>query len=233
MDGNGRWAQAKGQPRSAGHLKGVETVRTITEEAVRTGIKYLTLYTFSTENWNRPAQEVEMLMTLFFDELEREKPLFVDNNVRLAVIGDTARLPQKVQQRMNDCINAYSSHTGMTLVIAMSYSSRWEITNACQLIAQKAAQGLLDPATISEDTISAHLCTANIPDPDLLIRTGGEIRISNYLLWQCAYTEFYFTPVLWPDFDATELHNAITHFQSRQRRYGKTGEQIKQEEANA
>lgn len=224
MDGNGRWAKAKGLPRTAGHQQGVETVRRITEDAVRLGIKYLTLYTFSTENWNRPAEEVAALMGLILDNLEEE--IFMKNNVAFKVIGDMERLPETIQTRLTACMARTASNTRMTLVIALSYSSRWEITQAVKTIARQVADGALQPEDITEDTVSSCLDTHFMPDPDLLIRTGGELRISNYLLWQCAYSELYFCDTYWPDFDVEALCKAIVDYQSRERRFGKTSEQV-------
>lgn len=224
MDGNGRWAKAKGMPRTAGHIEGVNTVRKITEEAARLGVKYLTLYTFSTENWNRPIQEIEALMNLVLTNLEEE--IFMTNNVRFRMIGEMERLPESVQKRLAECIERTSKNTGMTLVIALSYSSRWEITRAARMIAQEVKEGKLQMEDIDEECLSQHMTTEFMPDPDLLIRTGGEVRISNYLLWQCAYSEFYFCDTFWPDFDKEELLKAVESFQMRQRRFGKTGEQV-------
>lgn len=228
MDGNGRWAKAKGLPRTAGHVEGVATVKQITEEATRLGVKYLTVYAFSTENWNRPMPEVEALMNLILTNLEEE--IFMKNNVRFRMIGDMSRLPESVRKRLQDCIDHTSANTGMTMVIALSYSSRWEITRVAQLIADEVKVGTLKSQDIDEDCISRHMTTNFMPDPDLLIRTGGELRISNYLLWQCAYTEFYFTDEFWPDFTKESLHRAILTYQQRQRRFGKTGDQITNEE---
>jgi undecaprenyl diphosphate synthase len=224
MDGNGRWAKAKGLPRTAGHVEGVTTVKRITEEAARMGVKYLTLYTFSTENWNRPQTEVEALMDLVITGLEEE--LFTKNNIRLRVIGEWDRLPENVRRSLGDCMEHTAGNTRMTLTIALSYSSRWELTRAVQDIVKEG----LRPEEITEETLSRHLTTSFMPDPDLLIRTGGELRISNYLLWQCAYTEFYFTDEYWPDFTADSLHRAVEEYQKRQRRYGKTGDQITNEQ---
>ena len=220
MDGNGRWAKAKGLPRAAGHIQGVETVRAITEECVRLGVKYLTLYTFSNENWNRPAEEVRALMELLLKNLEDE--IFMKNNVRFRVIGDTKRLPQDVQEKMNMMIEHTSKNDAMTLVLAISYSARWEIANAMQAI---AAEGIR-PQDITEELVGRYMQTNFMPDPDLLIRTGGELRISNFLLWQIAYSELYFCDTFWPDFNAEELQRAIADYQNRERRYGKTSEQI-------
>lgn len=227
MDGNGRWAKAKGLPRSAGHQQGVETVKRITEEATRLGVQYLTLYTFSTENWNRPSDEVATLMALILDSLEEE--IFMKNNVRFRVIGDRNRLPEAVRNRLAQCEENTKGNTKMTMVVALSYSSRWEITQAAQRIASDVAAGRLRQEAISEDTVSQYLETRFMPDPELLIRTGGELRLSNYLLWQCAYAELYFCDTYWPDFDEADFREAIAQYQHRQRRFGKTGEQIENE----
>ena len=224
MDGNGRWAKAKGLPRTAGHQEGVETVKKITEEAVRLGVKYLTLYTFSTENWNRPVDEVAALMSLLMDSIEEET--FMKNNISFRIIGDTAKLPVEVLERLNQCIERTSINTGMCLTLALSYSSKWEITEAVRQIAAKIQNDKLAIEDIDDNLISAHLSTNYMPDPDLLIRTGGEIRLSNYLLWQCAYSELYFCDTFWPDFDNEELYKAICEYQQRERRFGKTSEQI-------
>ncbi len=224
MDGNGRWAQSKGLHRAAGHKQGVEVVKAVTEKAVEIGVRYLTLYTFSTENWNRPPEEVAALMSLVLDSLETE--IFVKNNVRFRCIGDRQRLPEAVRQRLADTEARTAKNDRMTMVIALSYSSRWELTEAVRCMAQKVKDGLLQPQDIAETTVSEHLQTTFMPDPDLLIRTGGEYRISNYLLWQCAYAEFYFCETLWPDFDGEGLCRAIWDYQQRQRRFGKTGEQV-------
>ena len=227
MDGNGRWAAERGKPRSFGHQAGVDTVRRITSECTRLGVKYLTLYTFSTENWNRPADEVAALMGLVLSSLEDE--IFMKNNVRFRVVGDTERLPQAVRQKLQETMEHTAANTAMTMVVALSYSSRWEITKAAQELAREAAQGKITPDDITEETVSEHLATAFMPDPDLLIRTGGEQRISNYLLWQIAYSELYFCDTFWPDFSEADLHKAIASFQSRQRRFGKTGAQVEEE----
>ncbi len=227
MDGNGRWAKAKGLPRTAGHGEGVERVKEITAEATRLGIKFLTLYAFSTENWNRPTSEIEALMTLLIDHLEEET--FMKNNVRLITIGEFTKLPPKVQERVQACIDHTANNTRMTMVVALSYSSRWELTETMRHMAQEVKEGRLQPEDITEQTINEHLQTNFMPDPDLLIRTGGELRISNYLLWQAAYTELYFTNKFWPDFHEEDLHQAILDFQGRQRRFGKTGDQVEEE----
>ena len=226
MDGNGRWAAEKGKPRSFGHQAGVDTVRRITSECTRLGVKYLTLYTFSTENWNRPATEVAALMGLVLTSLEDE--IFMKNNVRFRVIGDLERLPEEVRQKLHDTEEHTAANTAMTMVIALSYSSRWEITEATRQIANEVKAGTLNPADINEDTLTKHMATAFMPDPDLLIRTGGEERISNYLLWQIAYSELYFCDTFWPDFSEEELRRAIANYQQRQRRFGKTGAQIEE-----
>ena len=224
MDGNGRWAKQRGQARSFGHQAGAETVHVIAEEAARLGVKYLTLYTFSTENWNRPADEVAALMSLLMDSIEEET--FMKNNISFRIIGETEKLPADVLKRLNQCIERTSKNTGMCLVLALSYSSKWEITQAVKQIAGKVANGELDIDTITDHTIDQYLATNFMPDPDLLIRTGGEIRLSNYLLWQCAYSELYFCDTFWPDFKAEELCKAICDYQRRERRFGKTSEQI-------
>ena len=229
MDGNGRWATERGKARSYGHQAGVETVRRITSECTRLGVKYLTLYTFSTENWNRPETEVAALMGLVLSSLEDE--IFMKNNVRFKVIGDIERLPIEVQQKLQETIDHTAGNTAMTMVVALSYSSRWEITKAMKDIAKKAVDGQLSIDDITEDTVSQSLTTASIPDPDLLIRTGGELRISNYLLWQIAYSELYFCDTFWPDFNEADLHKAIADYQQRQRRFGKTGKQVEAEES--
>ncbi|MDE6854290.1 MAG: isoprenyl transferase [Muribaculaceae bacterium] len=228
MDGNGRWATARGFDRSAGHVEGVKTVRRITEEASRLGIGFLTLYTFSTENWNRPKEEVDALMTLIVTAIERETPDLIKNNVRLTAIGNLGRLPDHARTRLGRCIDDTSHCTGLTLVLALSYSARWEIVEAVRSIARRAADGLLDPADIDESTISATLTTADMPDPDLLIRTGGDFRISNFLLYQIAYTELIVTPTYWPDYTADDFRADIARYQTRQRRFGLTGEQVEE-----
>ena len=227
MDGNGRWATERGKERSYGHQAGVESVRRITSECTRLGVKYLTLYTFSTENWNRPADEVAALMGLVLTALEDE--LFMKNDVRFQVIGDIDRLPEEVQKKLQETIDHTADNKAMTMVIALSYSSRWEITKAVKEISALVAEGKAKADDINEDFISKHLVTSFMPDPDLLIRTGGELRISNYLLWQIAYSELYFCDTYWPDFAEADLHKAIASYQSRQRRFGKTEEQVEQE----
>ena len=228
MDGNGRWAAEKGKPRSYGHQAGVETVRRITSECTRLGVKWLTLYTFSTENWNRPADEVAALMGLVLSSLEDE--IFMRNNVRFQVIGDIKRLPEAVQEKLQQTIDHTAGNTAMTMVVALSYSSRWEITEAARRIAQQVKDGQLNPADITEQTLTDNMTTSAMPDPDLLIRTGGELRISNYLLWQIAYSELYFCDTYWPDFSEADLQRAIDSYQQRQRRFGKTGQQVEDDE---
>lgn len=224
MDGNGRWAKQRGKERSYGHQAGAETVHIIAEEAAKLGVKYLTLYTFSTENWNRPSGEVAALMSLLFDSIEEET--FMKNNISFRIIGDINKLPDNVQQRLQACIEHTSVNTGMCLVLALSYSSRWEITEAARQIAALVQKGELEPEQIDSKLFSQHLTTGFMPDPDLLIRTGGELRLSNYLLWQCAYSELYFCDTYWPDFHEEELRKAICDYQRRERRFGKTSEQI-------
>ena len=230
MDGNGRWAAERGKPRSYGHQAGVDAVRRITSECTRLGVKYLTLYTFSTENWNRPATEVAALMGLVLSSLEDE--IFMKNNVRFRVIGDLGRLPVEVQQKLQETMDHTAANSAMTMVVALSYSSRWEITEAARRIAAEVREGKLDPGSIDEATLSSRMATSFMPDPDLLIRTGGEQRISNYLLWQIAYSELYFCDTYWPDFSESDLRKAIADYQHRQRRFGKTGAQIEAEEKN-
>lgn len=230
MDGNGRWAAERGKERSYGHQAGVEAVRRITSECTRLGVEYLTLYTFSTENWNRPDDEVAALMGLVLSSLEDE--IFMKNNVRFRVIGDVKRLPQVVQQKLRETEEHTSSNTAMTMVVALSYSAKWELTEATRQIAAKVSTGALSIEEIGEDTIAQHLSTSFMPDPELLIRTGGELRISNYMLWQIAYSELYFCNTYWPDFSEEELHKAIVSYQKRQRRFGKTEAQVENEEQN-
>ena len=224
MDGNGRWAKQRGHERSFGHQAGAETVHVIAEEAARLGLKYLTLYTFSTENWNRPSDEVAALMSLLFDSIEEET--FMKNNISFRIIGDINKLPENVQERLNACVEHTSHNTGMSLVLALSYSSRWELTEATRQIAESVQKGEITPEEITSKNIETYLTTNFMPDPDLLIRTGGELRLSNYLLWQCAYSELYFCDTFWPDFREEELRKAICDYQKRERRFGKTSEQI-------
>ena len=224
MDGNGRWAKARGEARTVGHQAGAETVHVITEEAARLGVKFLTLYTFSTENWKRPVDEVAALMSLLMDSIEEET--FMKNNVSFRIIGETDKLPENVRARLEQCIERTGKNTGMCLTLALSYSSKWELTEAARQIAKEVQEGKMKPEDITDRTIDAHLSTNYMPDPDLLIRTGGEIRLSNYLLWQCAYSELYFCDTFWPDFGKEELYKAICDYQKRERRFGKISEQI-------
>ena len=226
MDGNGRWAKAKGKDRSFGHQEGVVSVRKIMEAVTQLGLKYLTLYTFSTENWNRPEEEVQALMSLLVSAIHRETPDMMKKNVRLTAIGDLSRLREDAYNTLQECIDTTSANTGTTLVLALSYSSRWEITRAARQLAQEVLEQKINPNDITEAMVSDHLTTKNIPDPDLLIRTGGEKRISNFLLWQLSYAEFFFTDVFWPDFREEELYEAILYYQQRERRFGKTSEQL-------
>lgn len=224
MDGNGRWAQQRGLPRTDGHQAGAAVVRRIAEDAVQMGVRYLTLYTFSTENWNRPAEEVAALMVLLFESMEEE--IFIKNNIRFSVIGEMEKLPERVRERFLKCMERTAGNTRMTFVLAISYSAKWEITEAARRIAAKVQNGELQLHEISDKHINENLSTAFMPDPELLIRTGREQRLSNFLLWQCAYSELYFSEVMWPEFDKEELCKAIYSYQQRQRRFGKTGEQV-------
>ena len=226
MDGNGRWAKQRGLDRSMGHVEGVNTVRRITEIASEIGVKYLTLYTFSTENWNRPQEEVDALMNLIVVAIERETPDLIKNNVRLTMVGDVARMPEFASNRLRKCMDDTSHCNGLTLILALSYSSRWEILEACKSIATQVKDGKLSIEEITDDLFSSNLATKNIPDPDLLIRTAGDYRISNYLLWQIAYSELYFTQTFWPDFSKDDFCAAVIEYQSRERRFGKTSEQV-------
>ena len=226
MDGNGRWAKKQGLARMFGHKQGVETVHNITVAATKLGIEYLTLYTFSTENWNRPKEEVDALMILLVDTIAKETPTLMENNVRLQTIGDVDRLPESARNKFMQCIEQTSENTGLTMVLALSYSARWEITRAMQVAVQRAQENHLRIEDINEQFVAACMTTAEMPDPDLLIRTSGEYRISNFLLWQLAYSELYFTDCLWPEFTEEELYKAIIDYQKRERRFGKTSEQI-------
>ena len=228
MDGNGRWATERGLDRTFGHKAGLDTVKKITAECSRLGVKYLTLYTFSTENWKRPAYEIEALMGLVLNFLEME--LFSDNNVKFKMVGDLESLPESVQKKIHYMEDLTSKYDGMTLVVALSYSSRLELSSVTRQIAKDVKDGKLNANDITEQTISDRLWTNFMPDPELLIRTGGELRISNYLLWQIAYTELYFCDTFWPDFQEEDLYKAIYSYQSRQRRFGKTEAQVEAEE---
>ncbi len=228
MDGNGRWAQAQAQRRLYGHQHAIQAVRDAVEAAAETGVRYLTLYTFSTENWNRPKEEVDGLMELLVKAIREETPTLMKNNIRLLTIGDMERLPQRSREKLHLCIDDTAANTGLTLILALSYSSRWEIKEALRAIVADSQTGRLGPQDITEETLRQYLATRDFPDPDLLIRTGGEQRTSNFLQWQMAYTEFYFTTLLWPDFRKEHFYEALVEYQSRQRRFGKTGEQVEQ-----
>ena len=227
MDGNGRWAKKRGLMRSFGHENGVTTVRQITEIASQLGIGYLTLYTFSTENWNRPKDEVDALMNLIVVSIEQQTPDLIKNNVRLTTIGNMRRMPQFARERLEKCMDDTAHCTGLVLCLALSYSSRWEIVEACKKLAAQAVAGQIQAESIDDDMVSKAMATASMPDPDLLIRTAGDLRISNFLLWQIAYSELYFTPKFWPDFTKEDFCEAIVDYQSRERRFGKTSEQLK------
>ncbi|WP_276909463.1 isoprenyl transferase [Hallella colorans] len=220
MDGNGRWAAERGRERSFGHQAGVDTVRRITSECTRLGVKYLTLYTFSTENWSRPEDEVSALMGLVLSSLEDE--IFMKNDVRFQVVGEMERLPKPVQDKLRETMEHTAQNSAMTMVVALSYSARWEITKAVRDIARSVKDGEMNVDDITEEAVSRHMATNFMPDPELLIRTGGELRISNFLLWQIAYSELYFCDTFWPDFGEEDLREAIANYQKRQRRFGKT-----------
>ncbi|MCE5179875.1 MAG: isoprenyl transferase [Porphyromonadaceae bacterium] len=226
MDGNGRWAKARGLERAEGHREGVTAIRTVVKGAIRASVQTLTLYAFSTENWLRPEEEIEGLMDLIVYAIANETADLKKNGVSIASIGDMSRLPENVRESLENCIRETSGGRNLKLVIALSYSSRWELTEATRQISEDVIKGVLKTKDIDEETIGRYLTTCNLTDPDLLIRTGGELRISNFLLWQCAYTEFYFTETFWPDFGEEALYKAILDFQCRERRYGKTSEQI-------
>jgi len=221
MDGNGRWAEKKGVERIFGHRNGVESVRQVVEAAGELGVEYLTLYAFSTENWKRPRTEIDGLMTLLTRAITNETNKLNDNNVRLLVIGNVSDLPKSVHKQLMNAVNFLSENTGLTLVLALSYSGRWEITDAVKKMVADAASGQLEPDQVDSVLLESYLATSFMPDPELLIRTSGERRISNFLLWQLAYTELYFTPVLWPDFRKEHFYEAIIDFQRRERRFGK------------
>ena len=229
MDGNGRWAKLRGEDRCMGHVEGVNSVRKATELSSDLGIDYLTLYAFSTENWNRPQQEVDALMHLIGMAIERETPDLIKNNVHLNLIGALDRMPKEAYDRLRRCELATAHCNGLTMTLALSYSSRWEIVEAVKKIAMSVKSGEINESEIDDNLFAQHLATSDMPDPDLLIRTGGDNRISNYLLWQIAYSELYFTRTLWPDFGKAEYADAIIEYQQRERRYGKTSEQVQQE----
>ena len=228
MDGNGRWAEQRQLPRAAGHRAGVETVRRIVQACADIGIEILTLFAFSSENWRRPKHEVGLLMELFISALQQEIQNLSENNVRFRMIGESAALPLRLQEYIREAQQLTAANKGLTLVIAANYGGRWDITQAAQILARKVASGAMAIEDISEDSVQAHLSLSDLPEPDLFIRTGGEQRISNYLLWQLAYTELYFTDCLWPDFTPQHLEAALDWYTTRQRRFGRTGEQIKQ-----
>jgi len=231
MDGNGRWAQEKGQDRLYGHFHGVESVRNIVEGCAELGVEYLTLYAFSTENWDRPANEVTGLMELLVETIRTETETLNKNNIKLHVIGDMNMLPEYARAALKESLDITANNTGLNLVMALSYSSRWELVNAVKHIAEDVKSGRLNPESISQDTVSSYLTTSSFPDPELMIRTSGEYRISNFLLYQLAYAELYFTQVRWPDFRKENLYEAIVDYQARERRFGKTGEQMKSQES--
>jgi undecaprenyl diphosphate synthase len=226
MDGNGRWAKARGLGRGEGHREGVNAIRRVVEAASKASVQYLTLYAFSTENWNRPTEEVKGLMDLMVYAISRETPDLKKNGVRIRSIGDMDRLPAYARTALGECIRETAEGTGLTLVLALSYSSKWELSTAARNMAADVVKGVLEEEDIDEETFAGYLTTRDIPDPDLLIRTGGEQRMSNFLLWQCAYAEFYFTGTFWPDFGEDTLYEAIIEYQGRERRYGKTSDQI-------
>jgi undecaprenyl diphosphate synthase len=226
MDGNGRWAKQQGKLRTFGHKHGVNAVRETTEAAAELGVEYVTLYAFSTENWNRPKFEIDALMQLLVGTISSEMKTLMDNGIRLQTIGDTENLPSRVAKNLREAIEKTSGNKRMTLVLALSYSSRWEITQAMKQIAEEVKRGLINPGDITESVISKHLCTHSIPDPELMIRTSGEYRISNYLLWQIAYAELYFTTKLWPDFKKEDFYEAIINYQGRERRFGRVSDQL-------
>jgi undecaprenyl diphosphate synthase len=228
MDGNGRWAKQQGENRIYGHYEGVNSVRDVVEAAGEVGVKFITLYAFSTENWNRPKEEVDALMELLVSTISAETPELNKKNVRLQAIGNLSSLPPACLEELNESIAITSKNTGLTLVLALSYSAKWELIDVIKHIASDAKNGIVNINDISEKHIEQYLCTKHIPDPELMIRTSGEHRISNFLLWQLAYAEFYFTETLWPDFRKEDLYEAILNFQNRERRFGKTSEQLTQ-----
>ncbi|MGL5561240.1 MAG: isoprenyl transferase [Tannerellaceae bacterium] len=226
MDGNGRWAKMRGLERYFGHSEGVVSVKKIIESASKLGIKYMTLYTFSTENWKRPEEEIQALMGLLVQAINQETAHLMEHNIRLTAIGDLSRLPEDAKVSLNECMEATALNTGVTVALALSYSSRWEITNAIKEIAQMVVNNEMSIDQINDKVISSHLTTHNLPDPDLLIRTGGEKRISNFMLWQLSYTELFFSDKFWPEFREEEFYEAILEFQNRERRLGRTSEQL-------
>jgi undecaprenyl diphosphate synthase len=230
MDGNGRWALQRSKDRIFGHTQGVESVREVIEGSAELGVKYITLYAFSTENWSRPWEEVEALMELMVDSLNNECETLIKNNIVLRVMGDIERLSSRVRKSLDNTLKKTSVCTGLTVIVALSYSSRWEILQAATEISKKVSEGKLDPSWIDNKVFEDHLTTRGIPDPELVVRTSGELRISNFLLWQIAYSELYFTETLWPDFGKEELYKAILEYQKRERRFGKTSEQVHENE---
>jgi len=226
MDGNGRWAKGKGKFRIFGHKSGVNAVREVAEAGAELGVKFITLYAFSTENWNRPKTEINALMELLVDTIEKEIPTLMKNNIKLLTIGNMEDLPLKCQKQLSKAIETTCNNSRMTLVLALSYSSRWDLVEAIKKITQQVQSGKIQTELIDDATISANLTTAGMPDPELMIRTSGEQRISNFLLWELAYSELYFTPVLWPDFNREHFYEAIINYQQRERRFGKTSEQV-------
>jgi undecaprenyl diphosphate synthase len=232
MDGNGRWAKEQGQDRLFGHFHGVESVREIVEGCAELGIGYLTLYAFSTENWDRPEREVTGLMELLVETIRKEVPTLNRNNIKLHVIGDVGMLPDYAKKALQEALDMTASNTGLNLVMALSYSSRWELVEAVKKIAEHVKEGTLQPEGITQDTLQQYLSTSAFPDPELMIRTSGEYRISNFLLYQLAYAELYFTPTRWPEFRKEHLYDAILDFQKRERRFGKTSEQVQKESAH-
>jgi len=226
MDGNGRWARQRGLPRVAGHRKGVETVRAIIQACAERKIPWLTIFAFSSENWRRPKKEVELLMDLFIQALDKEIQELHKNNIRFRVIGDISPMSQSIKDRVSKSESLTSENTGLTLSVALNYGGRWDITEAGRKVVQEIIEGKKDISALDEETFSGYLSTGSMPDPDLFIRTGGEKRISNFLLWQIAYTELYFSDIFWPDFSETELQKALDSYSQRQRRYGQTGEQV-------
>ncbi|MEA3444905.1 MAG: isoprenyl transferase [Bacteroidota bacterium] len=233
MDGNGRWAKEKGKPRLFGHKKGADSVRRVVEASAETGIGYLTLYTFSKENWNRSESEISSLMALLLTTINSETKTLMKNNVRLLAIGDLENLPKNVYKKLMEAINTTAGNTGLTLILALSYGARWEIVNAVKKISEKLCNNEISTSDINDDLFSKHLTTAQFPDPELLIRTSGEYRISNFLLWQIAYSELYFSPKYWPDYQKEDLYKAIVDYQQRERRFGKTSEQLNIQSDNA
>lgn len=233
LDGNGRWAKARKRPRLLGHKKGVEAVRNIVKACSSLGVECLTIFAFSSENWKRPEDEIKHLMGLFMMALEREAKSLAKNNVRLRIIGDVTQFSDKLQKKIKEVEVLTSKSTGLNLTVAANYGGRWDVTESVKQLVDKVVSGGLQVSDITEKSISSHLCTEGFPDPDLFIRTGGDKRISNFMMWQMAYTELYFTDVLWPDFDKEQLDKAIADFSSRQRRFGKTGEQVQEEKTVA